>query len=683
MLQQRPVSRTALIWLMVLQLAVLIPLAINLPLWLIIMSLACWSWRLAILNGRVSPPGVWFSGLAVVICVALVLLLEGRVVHLKGFALLLAFGFIFKLIELKNLRDAFLVLVLAVLLLAVNLLLSQTLVVSIATGISFFVLLCCWVGLNHIGPKVQWRQPLKIAALLYLLAAPIAIALFILVPRIPPIWQISVNSGQGQTGLSDSMSPGDMAQLIRSDALAFRVSFDGQRPNQSELYWRAVVMTKFDGRRWQQANSLWFGRNPVAHGPWPKPLDSKATPWISWPEQPQPWLASAVAEPQYRVILEPSQQHWLPALNNPYSADGNIGLVADQRLIHRRPVLQRIQYSVATQQRGSADSAIEHQLLEQHQAEYLTYPDELNPQIQQYANELWLRQPSVERFVETLLQTVRQQDYAYTLSPPLAGLHAVDEFWFNHQRGFCAHYASAFALMLRVIGVPSRVVGGYQGGEWDEQANYLQVRQYDAHAWVEYWQDHSGWVRLDPTAAIAPERIEIPFAQSLREQQFEQSEALTSWRFSRSEWLTSWRQQWDRLEYLWHRNVLNYKQQQQLELLKKWFGEFDWRQLLMSLVLAIAGFIAVIALLQAKPWRQPQTDEAVRLYQTLLVKLSRMGLTVDTAHSPNAILLQLSSLPEHKRAAVKQWIEQFMALQYSSQALDDQLQQLKRALKNI
>ncbi|MBD1390720.1 DUF3488 domain-containing transglutaminase family protein [Neiella sp. HB171785] len=683
MLQQRPVSRTALIWLMVLQLAVLVPLAFNLPMWLMIMSLACWSWRLAILNGRISPPDVWFSGLAVVVCIALVLLLEGRIVHLKGFALLLAFGFIFKLIELRNLRDALLVLVLAILLLAVNLLLSQTLVVSIATAISFFVLLCCWVGLNHIGPKVQWRQPLKVAGLLYVLAAPIAVALFILVPRLPPIWQISVNSGQGQTGLSDSMSPGDMSQLIRSDTLAFRVSFDGPRPSQSALYWRAVIMTEFDGRRWQQANTLWFGRDPVAHGPWPKPLDSKNTPWISWPERPQPWLANSATTPEYRVILEPSQQHWLPALDAPYSADNNIGLVADQRLIHRRPVLQRIQYPVVTQQRGAAELTIDRQLLDQHRQTYLSYPEALNPQIQQYAQDLWQRQPNATQFVTTLLQTVRQQDYAYTLSPPLAGQHAVDDFWFNHQRGFCAHYASAFALMLRVAGIPTRVVGGYQGGEWDEQANYLQVRQYDAHAWVEYWQDDRGWVRLDPTAAIAPERIEMPFAESLREQQFEQSEALTSWRFSRSEWLTSWRQQWDRLEYLWHRNVLNYKQQQQLELLKKWFGEFDWRQLLMSLVLAIAGFIAAVALLQAKPWRKPQTDETVLLYQAMLKKLSRLGITADESRSPNAILQQLNHLPEHKQAAIKTWIEQFMALQYSGQRGATQLKQLKQVLKAI
>ncbi|MBW8190594.1 transglutaminaseTgpA domain-containing protein [Neiella marina] len=682
MLQQRPVSRTALIWLMVLQLAVLAPLAINLPAWLIVLSLSCWGWRLALLNGRVSPPGKWFSGLAVVVCVALVVLLEGRLLHLKGFALLLAFGFIFKLIELKNLRDAFLVLVLAVMLLAVNLLLSQTLVVSILSAISFFVLLCCWIGLNHIGAEVQWRQPMRLAAQLYVMAAPIAIALFLLVPRIPPFWQVSLNTGQAQTGLSDRMSPGDISQLVRSDELAFRVSFNQERPPQQALYWRAVVMTEFDGRSWQQANQQWFGRNPVANPAWPKPLDPKATPWVSWQGQPKPWAEQSSGAPQYSVILEASQQHWLPALAMPTSADPNIGLVADQRLVHRRPVLQRIQYEVSSRA-TPLDKHAEQAIVSEHRTSYLDYPKDLNPQIQQYAAALWQQQPRVNAFVQSLMRYVRQHDYAYTLSPPLAGLNAVDEFWFQHKAGFCAHYASAFALMLRVVGIPSRVVGGYQGGEWDEQANYLQVRQYDAHAWVEYWQPDAGWIRLDPTAAIAPERIESSFVQSLRMQQFEHSNALSSWRFSGSEWLLSWRQRWDRLEYLWHRNVLNYKQQQQLELLKRWFGDFDWRQMLVGLVIAISGFLTIIALWQSKPWRRPKVDPQVALFTDFCRKLKKLGVEVDEGLSPNAILTQLDDIPAQKQTRIRSWIAQFVALRFEPNTPPQHYRELKKRLKQI
>lgn len=685
-LSKRPVSRTALSWLLILQLAVLLPLALNLPAWLLLVALGCWGWRWAMFQGRLSPPNRWARAGLVLLCIGLVVLLEGQVASLRGFALLLAFGFIFKLVELKNLRDAYAVLMVAALLLAVNLLLSQTLITTGLTGGSLFFWLGAWVGLNQIDPKLNWRQSLKWAGALYLLALPLTVALFILVPRIPPIWQISTDSGRAQTGLSDSIAPGDIAQLARSDALAFRVSFEGERPSQQALYWRTVVMTGFDGRRWWQENEYWFNQQGFEVQGWARPLREQHSRWISWLDAPKPWAQIDEAERSYQVILEPTQQHWLPALAKPRSRTSDVGLVADQRLIYRYPIQQRLQYQVHSQPK-LLGLAQEQELMSTHRHRYLSYPPQANPRMQQFATQLALGYPEREAFVQAFMEQVYTQPYVYTLEPPLLGEHAVDEFWFESRRGFCAHYASALALALRVVGIPSRIIGGYQGGEWDEEAQFLQVRQYDAHAWVEYWEPELGWVQVDPTAAVAPHRIESSFAQTLRAGQTQGGEAILSWRLSRSGWLGQLRSRWDRLEYLWHKRVLNYKAEQQYELLKSWFGEVNWRYLMVGLVLGISLFLGVITLWQVKPWQRSSKPAEVRLYQKLIQALEKYQITIAPSCSPTELHEQLQALPIEKRAQIESFIAIFEAISYDNNSSEatysSDLQRMKQILKQL
>ena len=240
----------------------------------------------------------------------------------------------------------------------------------------------------------------------------------------------------------------------------------------------------------------------------------------------------------------------------------------------------------------------------------------------------------------------------------------MDEFWFQTQRGFCAHYASALALALRVVGVPSRVIGGYQGGEWDEEAQFLQVRQYDAHAWVEYWHADKGWIRVDPTAAVAPHRIEQSFAQTLRAGQTQGAEAVLSWRLSNASWVSQIRRQWDQLEYLWHKRVLNYHQEQQLSLLKQWLGEVNWTALLIALMLAIVSFLALITLWQLKPWLQPKRAPEIKLYEALLKRLHQLGLRVSRHVPPSELEHHLQSLTDQQRYIVSQFVTCFLQLQY-------------------
>ena len=680
---ERQVSRTALSWLLILQVAVLIPISFQLPVWLLGISACCWGWRLAIFRGMVSPPGRFFSGLVVVLSVGLVVVLEGRLASLKGFALLLTFGFIFKLVELRNLRDAFAVLLLAILLLGVNLLFSQNLGTSILTAASMLVILAAWIGLSYQRPVIRWRQPLQLAGSLFVLALPITVALFLFIPRIPPVWQISANSGAASTGISDSISPGDVANLIRSDELAFRVSFEGNRlPLQHELYWRSVVMTEFDGRAWKQNNTHWFGRDDFNSQSWAKVIHNRESRWISWPSQPRPWSHYQKLGMDYSVIVEASQQHWLPALANPRSETKDIGLVADGRLIYRRPLLQRIQYDVSSAIEPSpADISL--RLAEYHRAMHLAFPKASNQRMQIYAQNLWQQDPVATQFIGRFLRTI-QQNYHYTLRPPLLGEDAIDEFWFDHKAGFCSHYASALAFALRVVGVPSRVIGGYQGGEWDAQANYLQVRQYDAHAWVEYWDEQKGWTKVDPTAAIAPERIEMSFAEQMRSRSGSDLDVM-SWRFSNNEWLIQMRQRWDRLEYLWHQSVLNYKQKQQLELLKNWFGTVNWQQISIGLVAGITLFLTAVLLWNSRFWQKPKRPPQVLLYREFLQKLMDLGVDIDISVPPGEILSRISALTESRQQVAKRFIAAFVAIEYQPEQVitRQQLKELRALLQSL
>lgn len=683
-LEQRPVSRTALIWLLILQLGVLFPVALQLPAWLLLISGLCWGWRLAIFRGALSSPGRWAKAGLVFLCIGLVIWLEGNLYSLRGFALLLALGFVFKLVELRNLKDAYTVLFVALLLLVANLLLSQSLVTSLLTALGLFALLGAWVGLNQVGAELKWRQSLKWASLLYLLALPLTLVMFVLVPRIPPIWQIATDSGQAQVGISESMSPGDISQLARSDALAFRVNFEGERPRQEELYWRTVVMTGFDGRRWWQESGYWFNRRDFEIQGWAKPLWQGNSTWISWPEEPKPWsIAESLVQP-YQVIMEPSQQHWLPALESPRSRSANVGLMADQRLIYRFPIQQRFQYQVFSGQNTLALD-IERELLERHEPHYLLFPEQRNPRMQAWAKELWRQYSSVEAFVRAFNRHTFSEQYVYTLEPPLLGEDAVDEFWFETQQGFCAHYASALAFALRVVGIPSRVIGGYHGGEWDSDAAFLQVRQFDAHAWVEYWDDTQGWMRSDPTAAIAPHRIRQSFAESLRLEQTAGADKIVSWRLSTSGWLTQLRTQWDQLEYLWHKRVLNYKAEQQYELLKSWFGQVNWSYLMIGLMLAVSAFLSLITLWQSKPWLRAKQPPEVILLNELRKRLEKFDIKLERHLPLSQLDGKLGALNSEQQELVVTFVRFFEQACYEAPGPNQkrQWQQLKALVRKL
>jgi transglutaminase-like putative cysteine protease len=435
-------------------------------------------------------------------------------------------------------------------------------------------------------------------------ALPLMLVLFFMVPRIGSLWAVPLNNSAAKTGMSDSMAPGDFAQLMRSRELAFRVSFDGDFPRTQDLYWRGLVFSSFDGRRWSQA-----ARQVLPN-------------FVNWPdESPAPWrnqmeyLGRSVS---YSIMLEPTQERWLYVLSAPVSWDDDVGIGPEFRLQKRNPVRHRVQYRVTS----SLDYRYEAGELDDWQyRQELQMPYESNPETRAVARR-WMREAGSPRaLIERLLGHYRDQ-FRYTLQPGALGRHPVDEFLWQTRAGFCEHFASSFVFFMRAAGIPARVVVGYQGGEINPLESYLLVRQQDAHAWAEVWLDDEGWVRIDPTAAVAPERIERGIEFSLDEL----DSRLLSGSFARdSQWLNQLRLRWDLFNYSWNRWVLGYDTEVQSRLLTRWLGGVEpWR-----VVAVIIGLCALMvgAILLHLLWRQRHRyrHPADRTFARFAKRLERAG----------------------------------------------------------
>lgn len=398
---------------------------------------------------------------------------------------------------------------------------------------------------------INWRQSLQ--ALVIIL--PLWLAMFVLFPRLPPFWQIPT-AKMATTGLSDTLDPGSIEQLVQDDSLAFRVEFSGHLPPRQDLYWRSHLYEDFDGRRWQvhpqrkQANATRF---PVQ-----APTD-------------------ATKLTTYRVIAEASQQRNLFALAVPVKVSEKTFIAPSGLITSEKPLSQRFSYQVESVRQ------LPQLVSDSEKIENLYLPDN-NPKTIELARQLKQQYPVTPDLISAIASRFNAQNYYYSLTPPALGADAVDQFLFTTRTGFCSHYASATALILRAAGIPARVVGGYQGGEWHAEQGYLAVRQREAHAWVEYLVDDA-WHRFDPTAAVAPERIlnDLSSVLSADEQQL-----LTSF-WMQSDILASLRMQLMHLDYYWSVWVLGFNEQDQQDV---------WRSLrehLTTLVLILTLLVLVSA----------------------------------------------------------------------------------------
>lgn len=601
----QPIPRIGLTWLLVAQVLVILPLLLHLPPWIIALWLVCAGWRVQVFRMRARYPSrVERVGL-IVATGAAVFFSRGSFIGLDAGALLLVAAFCLKLLEMRSRRDALLQIFLGFFVVVIGYLFDDSLLAAAYSLLPVVALLAALIGLQQSALAVQPRATAKLAASLLLQALPLMLLLFVFFPRLAPLWSLPTSS-KALSGLSDSMAPADVAELSQSDALAFRASFSGAIPPRVQLYWRALTLERFDGRRWSQSP----GAQHETGAQWQK-----------------------AGEPlSYSIVMQPSGQSWLFALDVGQSDQSDVQQMSDFHLQRSRPVLQSLLYQVQSWPQALRQTQLPPVIAQR----ALQLPEQGDPRSRAWAAELKQQHPQTQELVGALLQHFNREPYGYTLRPPPVGVNSIDEFLFRTRKGFCAHYAGAMTFVLRAAGIPARVVAGYQGGEISPAGRDVTVRQFDAHAWVEYWQEGRGWVSVDPTFQVAPERIEQGLEQAVAdEQSFLADSPLSLLRYRDIGWLNDLRVGWEDVNFGWQRWVLGYQSAQQLQLLQRWFGSLDWTRLAIGLVGCGGLLLGIVALWLFKPWRR-ERDPQQRLLRGFERLLARHGLRRDKAEGVRA-----------------------------------------------
>ena len=558
------IPRNSLALLMMAQAAVIVPHMAQLSPWIIAVCLLCGLWRTRVHQGRTGYPSRGVKAFFVLLGTVGAFASAQMSVNLEVFVSMLVLAYAFKLVEMKTRRDAVIVIFLSYFIIATEFLFQQTLAVAAYELVATALVTAAMIGLNQMHTEVRPLASFRLAVGLVLQALPLAIVLFLFFPRLMPLWNMPL-PGSAASGLGAQMTPGDIAELTQTDELAFRAQFDGAIPDYRELYWRAVVYSEFANGTWKIGNQL--TESPVL-------------------------LRSGERDVAYEILMQPTAQKWLYALDVPFEQDARASLLADYRLQSENPIASMYRYRVR--------SALAHtkglELSPEMRSRETALPADDNPRLVAFARSLFASAPEPRRFAAALFAHIREQPYAYTLAPPtLPRQGSIDSFWFDSRRGFCAHYAGAFVYAMRSVGIPARLVGGYLGGEVNPITGHLVVRQYDAHGWAEIWIEGEGWVRFDPTAAVAPERIESGLASALAAGERNNLSLLTNARFDAGSFASRALLMLDSIEHRWNLFVVGYDGDVQKKLLGDWLGDLSPARIGLVMVLIGSLCFGVVA----------------------------------------------------------------------------------------
>ncbi len=626
------IPRNSLALLMIAQVVVILPLAAHITLWIVAVCLMCGYWRTQVHRGRWDYPAGWIKTLFVIASILGIALSGYRTFSLEAATSLLVLAFALKLVEMKSRRDAYLVIFLSYFLVATAFLFDQSMATAAYELIAVIVVTAAMVGMNQLHAQVRPLSSFWIASGLVLQALPLTLVMFLLFPRVAPLWSVPLPSS-AKTGISDRLTPGDIASLTQSDELAFRVVFDGNVPAQRDLYWRGLVYSNFLRGTWSIAQPL-------------------------QPIQIEPSNAASVTPNQvlsYEVFLEPTQSNWLYALDTPVQYGSRMDLLADYRLVSKEPVLSVTRYALRSDTNFRADLSLPPYI----RARETTLPPNDNPRLRDYAKQLREQAGSAEKMIAMMLEQIRNQQFTYTLSPTtLSRTNSIDEFWFDSRRGFCTHYAGAMVFALRSADIPARMIGGYQGGEVNPVTGHIVVRQYQAHSWVEAWLPEKGWTRFDPTGAVAPERVESGLNAALSAEDRAVLSFLSNARMGSDNFIGDILQWTDSLEHRWNLWVVGYDTTTQLSVLTELLGEVTPNRI--GIALLVGGGVSLSLVAIALFWRRRplQQHKVERLFQIFCVKMARQGLQRGGDETPVAYIARLAVLAQVDTNAMQAVLQQ-------------------------
>ena len=677
--QDRLVTYSGMLWLLAAQIVVMLPFLFYLPVWLFPILFFSAGWRIRVMLGKAEQPGIIVKIIMGILGVVALKLSGIPIVSLEMTASFLMLGFAYKSLEVIERRDGMVVVLTGFILIGVLFLYSQSILITLYSFVSVVVLTGAMIAIQQSGKQNNNQNSrrakhsailanLRLSSSMLLLCLPLMILFFLFAPRFQPFWTVPSAGGHAKTGISDSMSPGDIAALSQSDELAFTVSFETERPKQNELYWRGLVLQHFDGKTWTQEDP----ETP------PRLLGKKSSSTIA---SIKPQIHKQGEEIKYKVIYQKTGQPWMFALNPVVDVQGEANHAPDFRIMAKEDIIEPVLVKLTSY----PDSIKELELDPATRLVNLQLPEEGNTKSRLLAERLFASSASKQEYIQRVMNRFREQQYFYTLRPPLLGNdNTIDGFLIDSQKGFCAHYAGSFVFMMRSVGIPARVVTGYQGGEWNEKGEFLAVHQFDAHAWTEVWLEGLGWQRFDPTAMVAPQRIEQNLEAAMQQEgSFLEGRILS---LNKMKWLSGLRKQINSLQYGWQRFVLNFDSETQQSILKKVFGEMSIRKTMFivggifgSIILLWVGFLGLVKKQNVEPAEH-------QLYRRFCDLLAKKGIKREMAQTPEAFSqVAAAQLPDFAEA-IRDFTNNYATLCYNPDVATEQqtyLTKMKSALKLI
>ncbi len=570
-----------------------IPHALQLPLWITAWCACMWGYLLVSLRYGWPRPSRPVRTLLSIAGIAALMLTYLTNPGPQAYVGLLAVMAALKPFESSTHRDRMITVFIAYFIIISSLLQTETFAITIYMFFSVLVTTAALVHINN--PYGGYRADLKSAAILLGQAIPLMIVLFLLFPRMQGSLFGMRQTGQARSGFSEQLSPGSVSRLVKNNEVAFRAEFKGQRPPADKLYWRGIVFSRLDNGSWHRPDRVRKRTDPIDCQ---EPVD-------------------------YTIFIEPHNNQWIFALDVPaQSPSRRTTLYSDLTIKSRRAVTRKRNYemrSCTDYHSPKPDRGVE-------TARVL--PQSGNPETRKLAAHLARGADNARQIVNRALEFFKNNGFVYTLKPPLLGKDPMDDFLFESRKGYCEHYASAFAYLMRAAGVPARIVGGYLGGEPNPYAGYLIIRQSDAHAWAEVWYPETGWTRVDPTMAVAPARLNRGARGALSPGELPEGFA-GKYLGPFNSFIERVQFGWDAISMSWESWFHGYSREQQRALLEK-LGIYwrSWKAALGALLLGLglaAGIAGLYAVLHLHRFR-PKKDPAAKYYEKFCKKMARAGL---------------------------------------------------------
>jgi transglutaminase-like putative cysteine protease len=624
-----------------------VPHIAHLPLWVTLWCAAAWIAMLMVVRNHLRRPSKTLRQVLTLGGIAAVLLLNGLSIDRNaGIAMLWILAGV-KPMEIDSSRDAIVAVFLAYFLAVAALFYADSLVVGCYVILTVLCVTAVLVWINQ--PQGSRRRALGLAARLAWQAAPVALILFILFPRVQGgLWGLA-HPANAVSGFSERLMPGSVSRLVLNNDIVFRAEFDGPLPEPALRYWRGVTFWHTDGRAWTRM----AGNYPLSH----------------------PVRGSKTVE--YTMTLEPHGRKWLFALDLPLQSDPGTDLRFDHTLAGRREVTQRKRYRVR--------SAVEYDTgpLWQWELAALNIPVDTNPETLAMAGRWREQAQSSEDVVEAALEYLRAHSFRYTLNPPLLGDDAIDDFLFETRKGYCEHFAAAFAFLMRAANVPARIVGGYLGGDVNPYGQYLIVRQSHAHTWVEVWLAGRGWVRIDPTLTAAPARAAQGVAAALPPEERPALLVFDRWKSLQIAWqhLVFG---WDALDNQWNKWVLGYSHVKQRDLLSNLGIDMrDWKGRAQSIMIGamLIGLLAVFSVWRSRRTPSRKPDAVRQTYLTFCDKLARSGCVREPSQGPLAYYDRIRASRTDLENRVYEIIQLYIRLRYMPDPAAHDLREFRRRVK--